>query len=171
MLITLLCVAMAVALAVPGTTVGAFLRGLLVELPVRMLSKLTPARITFGVFVILMIAGLIALAKDEGLMITVMSFPEGLAWFAAFDVTAFVDLIGGVLLVAGAVRFRAVYRALCAAAARAGHLAARFVARVRHRLGAGARDRARRGQAKASPPATDDEDWPQMAFSVSQAFG
>jgi hypothetical protein len=165
MLTTLFCAALALALLFPETTAGKLVRRLMIDLPARKLAQLTPARAAFGLLVVVAIATTITIAKIDGLILSAQAIPEGLVWFAAFDVATYIDVIGLILLVAATVRFRAAYQAVCSAASRARQWAARCVGAVRERLQYGARDRSHRNRRKGSPP-KDDGDWRGFVFSV-----
>jgi hypothetical protein len=166
-LITLFCVALATALLPPQTSVGKLLRRLLIEWPARALSKLTPARIVFALLVPTATIGLITFAKIDGLTVGAQAIPEGLTWFAAFDVATYIDVIGLVLLVAATVRFRAAHRAACSAAARVRQWVSRCVGALRERSQSGARSRSHRIRRQDPPPTGEDGGWPAPAFSVA----
>ena len=136
-----------------------------IELPARKLAQLTPARVAFGLLVVVAIAGVIAVTKIDGLIVTALSIPEGVAWFAAFDVATYVDVIGLILFVAATVQFRATYRAACSLAARAKQWALRCIAALRERNQYSVRDRSHRSRRKVSPPPKeDDREWPAPVF-------
>jgi hypothetical protein len=166
MLTTVFCATLAIALLFPETTAGKLLRRLLIELPARKLDQLTPARIAFGLLIAAAIALAIVVAKIEGLILSAQAIPEGLVWFAAFDVATYIDVIGLVLLVAATVRFRTAYQAIRSAAARARQWAAHCVGAIRERLQYGARDRSHRTRRKGSPPPKDEGHWRGLVFSL-----
>jgi len=156
MLTLMFSTALAIALLLSYTQTGKVLRDMLIDLPVQQLAKLTPARIVLAGFVIVAIAGLIAFAKSDGLMLVAQGVPEAIGVFATFDVATYVDVIGMLLLLAAAVRVRAALQASCAVAARSWrwlmHCAKRLSS-VRHR----ATERRRRPR-KTSPPPSDGDD-------------
>jgi hypothetical protein len=156
MLIWLLFTALVIAVLSPDSPAGKMLRNLLIDLPTRLLAKLTPVRILFGVLVIAAIAGLLALAKSNGLMLVAQGVPELIGWFAAFDVATYVDVIGLVLLIAATVKLRAAFRASCAVAARSWRGLMRGANRL-HFIGHRAKARRRRPR-KTSPPPSDGDD-------------
>jgi len=158
--------ALATALLLPDTSVGKLFRRLLIEWPARKLSQLTPARVAFALLVATATIGLITFAKIDGLILTAQAIPDGLAWFAAFDVATYIDVIGLVLLVAATVRFRAAYRAARSVATRVRQWFSRCVGALRERYQFGARSRPHRIRRKDAPPTGDDGSWPALAFSV-----
>lgn len=170
MLTLLLCAAMAVAWRWPQTPVGRMLRRLMVEWPARqlvklapgrMLPKLTPGKVLFVLLVLLAVAAAIAVSRTEA-VILLQGAPEGIAWFATFDIAAYLDVIALALMLGATVRLRAIYAALKAWVARSalGRLAARV------RGGRGARSRAPRVGRRLPPPSNDDEPaWPAFGLA------
>jgi E3 ubiquitin-protein ligase DOA10 len=165
MLTLMFSTALAIALLLSYTQTGKVLRDMLIDLPARQLAKLTPARIALAVFVIAAIAGLIAFAKSDGLMLVAQGVPEAIGVFATFDVATYVDVIGMLLLLAAAVRVRAALQASCAVAARSWRWLLRCTKRlssVRHRAMA----RRRRPRKTAPRPSDgDDRGWCTPAYS------
>jgi len=156
MLTWLLFAALVIAVLAPESQAGKLLRDLLIDLPTRQLAKLTPARIVFGLLVIAAIAGLVAFAKSDGLMLAAQGVPELIGWFAAFDVATYMDVIGLLLLIAATSRMRAAFQASCAAVVRLWRWSMRCTKRlhfIRHK----ARARRQRPR-KIAPPPSDGDD-------------
>ena len=154
MLTLLFCMAAAIILVWPDTTCGRTLRRLMIELPAR---TLTPGAVLFALLVMLAIAVVIGLARGDGVFLVAQGVPEGIAWFATFEVATYLDVIALAWLLAATVRLRAAYDALKAAAARARRLAVERAGALRLRSRMGARDRSRRGARRTPPPSRDDE--------------
>jgi hypothetical protein len=164
MLIFLFCAAAAVAWLFPDTPAGRALRRLLVDLPARKLAQLTAGRVIFALLVMLAIAAAIGFAKTDGIALLAQGLPDGIAWFATFDVATYLDVIAIAWLLAAAVRLRAAYDGLRTLAARARRLAQPWIKMLRLRK-TGARSRSRRPGEKPPPPREDDRAWPALAFS------
>jgi hypothetical protein len=165
MLTLLFCAAFAIALLFPETRAGKLLRDLLIDLPARQLARLTPVRIMFGVLVIAAIAGLIAFAKTDGLIVVAQGVPETVTWFAAFDVATYVDVIGLLLLIGATIRMRAAFRASCAVATRSWQWLMHCAKRL-HFNRHGAMERRRRTRKTTRPPSDeDDRGWCAPAYS------
>ncbi len=107
MLALLFSVAIPVVWLFPHTPAGRGLRRLLVEWPVRAAGRMTPARWAFLTLAIIAVAAMVAYAEADGLMLVGPAIPEGIAWFALFDVATYLDAIGLLLLIAATVRLRA----------------------------------------------------------------
>lgn len=166
MLIFLFCAVAATAWLFPDTPAGRSLRRLLVDLPARKLAQLTPGAVIFALLIVLAIAGAIGLARTDGIFLVAQGLPDGIAWFATFDVAAYLDVIALAWLLAAMVRLRTAYDALRALAAQARRLAQLWIAMLRVRGRAGASTRSRRAGGKPPPPSRDDEPgWPALAFS------
>jgi len=137
----------------------------LIDLPTRLLAKLTPVRILFGVLVIFSIAGLLVLAKSNGMMLVAQGVPELIGWFAAFDVATYVDVIGLVLLTAATVKLRAAFRASCAVVARSWRWLMLGANRL-HFIDHKAKARRRRSRKTAPPPSDGyDRGWCVPAYA------
>lgn len=106
MLTNIALAVVAVMIGFPETSVGAALRRWLVEAPARAMSRVSPGRVAF--YAALAVAGLVMvlLFEVEGLRLFAMMLPETLVWFAAFDVSVFVDalLIGAAVSGANGLR-------------------------------------------------------------------
>jgi len=166
MLIFSFCAILAVAWLLPETSLGRLLRRLLVEAPGRALGRLTPARAVFGLLVIVALAAFVQFAKTDGLMMVAQAIPEGVAWFAAFDVATYIDVIALVWLVAATVRLRVAWRALRSAGARIGQWVLEAVSALtgRYRHGAGRRE-VRSRRSATPPPQNDQDDWRGPGFA------
>jgi hypothetical protein len=162
MLILLLCAAMVVVWRWPQTPVGRMLHRLLVDWPARKLERLSPAKVLpkltsgrvllllLALLVVVAIALVIAIAGKETMMFLAQGMPEGVAWFAAFDIATYIDVVALGLVLGATVRLRALYSAVTSWAARSA--VGRAIRRAR-----GARSRSRRPARIASPPSNDDE--------------
>ena len=127
MLFILVCAVMIVAAAWPETPVGRMLRRLMVEWPARRLAaldlgRLVPkrasGRIALLLLILLMVGGLVALARSDSLVMLAQGMPEGLAWFATFDIATYLDVIALAVVLGLTVRLRALYGAAKAWVAR-----------------------------------------------------
>ena len=166
MLIFLFCAAAAMAWLFPETPTGRSLRRLLVDLPARKLAQVTPGKVIFALLVVLAIAAAIGLARTDGIFLVAQGLPDGIAWFATFDVATYLDVIALAWLLAAMVRLRAAYEGLRALADQAKRLAQRWVTVLRVRGRPGARTRSRRAGGKPPRPPRDEEPgWPALAFS------
>ena len=81
-----LCAALGVAVLFRETPVGKLLRRLLIELPARKLDRITPTHLAAAFVTVVVIAGVIAYAKTEGMFVVAQGLPEGFVWFTMFDV-------------------------------------------------------------------------------------
>jgi hypothetical protein len=161
MLILLFCAAVAVAQLWPDTALGRALRHCMIDLPARKLAELTVGRVLFVLLLVLFIAVAIALARTE-YVVLLQGVPEGIAWFATFDIATYLDVIALAVVLGATVRLRATYAAFKAWVARSalGRLAARV------RGGRGARSRAPRVGRRLPPPSNDDEPaWPAFGLA------
>jgi hypothetical protein len=159
MLILLLCAAMVVAWRWPQTPVGRVLHRLMVEWPARRLANLSPGKMLPKLpagRVLLVLIVLIGIVLAEGvfrgdvMMFLAQISPEGIAWFATFDIAAYFDVVALALMLGATVRLRAVAQALRAWAARV-----RQAVAVR-RLSA--RSRRARRPVRRPPPRSGDDD-------------
>jgi hypothetical protein len=171
MLTFLLCAAaMVVVWRWPQTPVGRALRSLMVDWPADKLAKLDPrkalpkltaGKILFVILLFLAIAAAIALARTEAVVL-LQGVPEGVAWFATFDIATYLDVIAVALVLGATVRLRAIYAAIKAWTMRSalGRLA------VGLRPSQGARSRSRRDARRPQPPSNDDEPaWPTLGLA------
>jgi hypothetical protein len=171
MLILLLCAAMVVAWRWPQAPVGRALHQLLVDGPAlqlaeldlgRVLPKRVAGRVALALLVLLAI-GLIAvaIARSDVFFFLAQGMPEGIAWFATFDIATYLDVIAVGLVLGATMRLRALYGAFKAWAARS--VAGRAVRRAGS---ARARARAPRPERK-TPPSNDDEPaWAGFGLAV-----
>ena len=167
MLILFFCAVVAVALLFPQTAAGGLVTRLLVEAPARMLTGLTPARVAFIFLVTLATVLILVFVKAVGLIAIAQGLPDGLAWFAAFDVGAYLDAIALVWLLAATLRLRASWNALQVSTGRAGQRIWRHIALLRARLGHGSVRRSRRrGPGGSQSPKPDSDPWPALAISA-----
>jgi len=164
MLILLFSMAVAIVLLWPDTIAGRALRRLMIEQPARKVAQITPGTALFALLVMLVIAVVIGVAKRDGVALLAQGVPEGIAWFATFDVATYIDVIALAWLLAATVRLRAAYGALTASVARAKRLTTLWLSGLRVRGKSGARRRARRcGQRAPRPSPDQDEVWPALA--------
>jgi hypothetical protein len=149
----------------PDTPAGRSLRRLLVDLPARKLAQLKPGAVIFALLVVLALALAIGLFRSDAIFLVAQGLPEGIAWFATFDVATYLDVIALAWLLAAMVRLRAAYQGLRALADQAKRLARRWIAMMRIRGRAGARTRSRRAGGKPPRPPRDEESgWPTPAL-------
>ncbi len=151
MLTLFLCTVVGLAVLCPDTPLGKRMRSVLIE----PLARMSPARMAAGFAVVVVITGVIAYARMEGLMVVGLGVPESLAWFTMFDMATYIDVIGLMALLAASVRLRAVSEVLRSSAVRARHWLRRRVGAFRQ--GQGARPRPRRSRPKAPRPAKGDD--------------
>jgi len=142
---TLLIMALMVGLS--DTPAGQALR--------RMAGAAKLPRITRGwLILVATLLGIVAaaalLAKGEGLALSAPLLPEGLAWAAAFDVVAYVDVIAVMVIVAASVRLRLVWVAARSAIKRSTGLILSMRGRASER-------EARPRRSRPKKPAADDE--------------
>jgi hypothetical protein len=158
MLIFFLCAAM-VAWGWPQTPMGRALRLMLIEWPARQLARLNPGkvlpkltagRVLLALLVVFAVGTVILIARQDVLMFLAQGLPEGVAWFAAFDVASYLDVIALGVVLSATVRLRSIYVALKARVARSA--LGRLV-----RRGRGARSRSLRPERAQQPPSNDDE--------------
>ena len=169
MLIFLWCVVMMVAWGWPRTPVGRALHRLMVEWPARQVAKLdkvvpklTSGRVLLVLLALFTVAAAILLARNGGLLFLAQSFPEGIVWFATFDIATYLDVIALALVLGATVRVRAIYAALKARFARSA-----LGRRVRR--GRGARSRSRSPERRPQPPSNDDEPaWSGFGLAFGQ---
>jgi hypothetical protein len=91
-------------LAVSDSALGRSVRSALGSLR---LPRVTPGRVALLLFVFAAVALVMMWVKGEGLALIGPAIPEALAWFAAFDVAAYLDVIAVMAVLAVTVRFRA----------------------------------------------------------------
>ena len=133
----------------PQTPAGAVLRRLLVEAPARALSRLRRGH--FALLIMLVALGVIAASFGrELLLVFAQGTPELVAWFAAFDIATYVDVIAAAVIVAAAVRLKAALA-----------FARMALRRILPRRSASAGPRRPRLKRRRTPPADpQDEPWP-----------
>jgi hypothetical protein len=173
MLILAFCLAAAIALRAPGAPIGEIATRLLIEEPARRARHLTGPRVVAAAIAGIAIAGFIAFAKLDGLILMGYFIPNGVAWFAAFDVATWVDVLGAALMVAAALRFRAGVRVLFRPRQQL-NMGMRGLAEALRRRVQGGQSRAgsrRRRPARSTPPQSEDGGWPGLAgFWPDQAL-
>jgi hypothetical protein len=157
MLFLLLCAAMIVTWRWPETSVGRVLHRLMVDWPAHQLARLGNAlprhasgKLLLLLLIVLMVALAIVVARNDGMIFLAQGMPEGIAWFATFDIATYLDVVALGLMLGATVRLRAVYVALRSWLARTA--LGRVVRRAR-----GARSQSRRAGRRARPPSNDDE--------------
>jgi len=168
MLVGLLFAAIAVAVLFPRTPPGRFLHRLLVELPAQILPELTFGRAIIGLVILTAAAALVAVAKRDGLTLAAQALPDSVAWFAAFDLAAFVDVAVVVWLLAAAVRFRALYQVICFTIERTRELTARCTKGFQRSFMRIARSRSGRTQGSAPRSSKEnDGDRPLLGWAFA----
>ncbi len=161
MLILLSLVVAAIALRFPDTPGGRLVKQILIEAPTRLAARITFGRIVGLLFVGLIVAGLFALAKTDGLMMAGPTAQEGLAWLATFDVATWVDTVALVMLIGAAARLRVTWRFASEVARRIRDRVLVRIAAVSRGLRVAANSRARRTRRPGSrPPKGDGEGRP-----------
>jgi len=161
MLILLSFVVIAVALRFPETPGGKLVKHLLIDAPARLAARITFGRIIVLLFVALIVAGLFALAKTDGLMMAGPAAREGLAWLATFDVATWADTVALVMLIGAAGRLRVSWRFVADATRRLCERALVRMAALLRGFRPGAHTRLRRRRRPGSrPPKGDGEGWP-----------
>jgi hypothetical protein len=148
------------------TSVGKGLRQLLVERPARALTKLTPARMLVVLLAVAAAAALVAWLKFDGALVLGRAVPEGLGWFATFDIGLLADAFGAALVFAAALRIRAARRAVSIAAVRTALYSTKLVAKIVAAVRLSPAPRAPRPRQIHAPGRADDEDgWAAFAFA------
>jgi len=160
MLVLMLCAALVAMMMFPRTPVAKGLRRLLIELPAKALSSVTPGRIALALILIGASALVAMLFEAEGLRLLGMAVPEGLAWVAAFDIATFLDLFAAVAMVAAAARLRGLRDSARSVVA----WTRSRVSRVLHHSRRTARSRRRR-RPESRPAKSDDSDGWIPAFA------
>jgi hypothetical protein len=155
MLIILLCAALATMTFWPRTRTGRFLRRWLVESPAR---RLTPGVTIFSLMLLMVVLAALMFMKSEAFVV-VGQAPEAIAWFAAFDIGTYIDVIVVAWVLAATVRLSAGARFAASALAQALRVVS---ARI------GARSRARRQPRRVrrhTPPSDDGRGWAGLALT------
>lgn len=89
--------------AYPGTALGRSLRELLVDLPARKLSQVTPGRAALYLGLAGLGLGLFALFEADGARLFMFMAPDLILWITMFDIAVYVDVfIFTATLLAGA---------------------------------------------------------------------
>lgn len=101
----LLCFFLAVAVFCHETSVGKYLRTILIETPAAKLAKLTWAKmiVTVGLTMVLLGALYVGLNVHDGIVVF-YALPEAIAWMAAFDIATLLELTIAITLAAAYVR-------------------------------------------------------------------
>ncbi len=137
------------------------------EAPARALASMTHVHVVFGLFIAVLIVVVIVYPKAAGLLVASQALPDGIAWFAAFDVASYLDAIALVWLLSATVRLRTVVQALRGAGAMAGRWIGRGIGAIQVRSRFGANRRARRIRSARRPPSKGaGGDWPAVACFV-----
>jgi hypothetical protein len=139
----------------PDTFVGKALRRGLVDWPAEKLSRLTTGKVITGLALGLLVWAAFVVMEREALIIISQAMPDTLALFAAFDVSAMVDVLVAAALVSTQAGLKATAqraRALLCGAAR------RLAPRAR-------RPRARPAETRKAD--NDDEDGPAFALAMA----
>jgi hypothetical protein len=161
MVVLLYCAALLIPLLFPNTPAGAWQRRLLIEIPARKLMQLKPVHIACGLLLLMVSVAMIALFKGEGVLVIAQGVPEGLIWFATFDIATYLDVMAVAWLVASTVRLRAIFQLARMAAAGISKMARRGFEVAAARVAP--RDRSRRGP-RRPPRKGADDGWPAVAF-------
>lgn len=105
-ILALFCLGLFTAVFYPNTPVGTYLRGILIEAPARLLSKVTWAKSIVSVLLTAFFLGALFLGFNmhEGVVVFMM-LPEVLVWMAAFDIATLLELSIVVIFAATSVRF------------------------------------------------------------------
>jgi len=147
MLIWLVAAALGAMLLFPETTIGRGLRRLLVDKPAAALNRGRRGHLALVALIGVMLA--IAFAMGREGFIVAGQVPEAVAWFAAFDIATYVDVVALALIVATAVRLKSAIAFVRAAPAL-----------LRRRVTSGMR-RLRTARKRRAPPAdSEGEPWP-----------
>lgn len=139
----------------PDTFVGKALRHGLVEWPAERLSRLTRGHVLTGLALGLLVWAAFVVLEREALILISQAMPDTLAFFAAFDVSAMVDVLVAAALVSVQAGLKATAQ------------------RVRDALGGAARRLTPRARRPRSRPTevrkadNDDEDGPAFALSMA----
>jgi hypothetical protein len=162
----ILCACLAVAVLAPGTTIGRLLRELLIDLPARKLNQVKALHLAAGVAALGVAVAVVVYARVEGAMVLAQGVPEGLVWFATFDVATYVDAIALLALLAATVRLRAAFGALRASGERAKQGVQRFIAILRTRSNARMNRLAgRRRDTRPTSLSDEDRAWQGLAIA------
>jgi hypothetical protein len=133
---------------------------------VERLTRLTLARLVLLLLTASAATALLAWLKTDGAFMLARAVPEGMAWFAAFDVGLFVDAFALSLIVVASLRLRATWLALRDVAARLKFYTVALMTGARDRLASAKRSRERRRLPHRPPRRRDGEDpGPALAFA------
>jgi hypothetical protein len=167
MIILAVCAGLVLAEFFPDTDVGKLFRHWLIELPARKLSELSAARLFLFIALLCLFGAIIAIAKAEGAMFVAQGSPDVIAWLAAGDTAAYLDLLAAAWLLRTRLRFGDAGRALCLMAAYVTRLAVTCLGAVRHRLRSRPRSRSDVSIRRRAPGRRDEEDRPAPAFAFA----
>ena len=106
MLATVLYAAVFVAVVYPDTATGKAIRNVLVAITNRIGSHLTWARVLFAVAVICAVVAAIDVIGRDGIQMFAAAAPEVIAWFVAFDIATYIDVMALAWALAALVRVR-----------------------------------------------------------------
>ena len=82
------------------------------------LPRLTRGRLAIVILSIVFTTALLAFLKTDGLALAARAAPDAIAWFAAFDVATYLDVVAIAALAALALRLRVVWTFIRSAASR-----------------------------------------------------
>lgn len=146
MILFVFCCAVGLAVFFPETPAGKALHRVLIEWPADKLNRVSWPVFGFWLLVMLAIVAVIEIMGMEGVQISAVTVPELIAWFVAFDVATYLDIIVIVWTVAALANLQALYeRAKSAAGKSKKSLTIRARAR-RIRAARSRRTRARHAQ-------------------------
>jgi hypothetical protein len=160
MLILLGFVVIAVALRNLDSPGGIFFKQILIDAPARLIAKMTFGRILALLFLAALVAGLVVLAKTDGLLIMGPAGPEGFAWLATVDVATWADTVALVMLIGAVGRLRGAFRVMSSIAQTLKLQIARVAINVMNRVHSNRSVRARRRRRSINQrPPTEDSQW------------
>lgn len=118
-ILALFCLGLFTAVFYPNTPVGTYLRGVLIEAPARLLSKITWAKSIVSVLLPAFFLGALLLGFNmhDGVVVFMM-LPEVLVWLAAFDIATLLELSIFVIFAATSIRFDVLARFVSVKAAK-----------------------------------------------------
>jgi hypothetical protein len=97
---------LAVIAGMSDTSIGRALRELLSR---SWLPRLTRGRLAIAMLLIVFTTALLAFLKTDGLALAARAAPDAIAWFAAFDVATYLDVVAISALAALVLRLRVVW--------------------------------------------------------------
>lgn len=166
-LATLFICALGLAVFFPDTPEGKLLRGFLVDFPAKKLANVSPAVATFWLLVFFCIALFIEIMGAEGAQMVAMTLPEMLAWYVAYDISAYIDILLVAWLLSTFARSRDTLRALARQTLRAFRAPAVATRLLLRRLRRAARSRTR--PTRPQNPASRSEEEPYGIIHAAAA--